>query len=284
MRDMFGGIDFREQEVEFASGGERLYGKAFVPSVGFSPFPGVVLCHGLTADHRGMVEAARELARRGVAALTFNLRGHGAGSSVCGQGMLEDVPAAYRCLASFPQVDGERIALVGHSMGAKLALRAAEELTTISTLVLLACPADIRAEEREEFRQFCRNIAQDPEGYSEYPRDGALPWSAGWERPLGPLWMWLTGQRLRINWQEWGEIWEQIQGREILPRMEYCPVLFAHCRGDRNVGYGASESLYQMASPPKKLLLWEGGSHSAPIQVGKLRREWIDWLIEQLKA
>ncbi len=38
------------------------------------------------------------------------------------------------------------------------------------------------------------------------------------------------------------------------------------------------------ASPPKKLLLWEGGSHSAPIQVGRLRGEWIDWLMEMLKA
>ena len=274
----------RVKEVEFESGGEHLKGKAFFPSVEEGPMPGVVLCHGLTSDHREMAKAAVDLARRGMVALAFNLRGHGPGSSVCGRGMLEDVPAAHGYLASLPQVDGERIALVGHSMGARLALAAAEELETVSALVLLACPADIRAEEREEFRQFCRNLARGPDGLCEYPRHGVLPWTAGWERPLGRLWMWLTGRRLRINWQEWGQAWEQMQSGEVLPRMRPCPVFFGHCLGDRNIAREAVEELYHLASSPKKLLLWEGGSHSAPIQAGKLRQEWVDWLAEMLEV
>jgi pimeloyl-ACP methyl ester carboxylesterase len=280
---MSNGTGFRQQAVEFASGDVRLQGRVFFPSEGTPPFPGVVLCHGLTSDHREMDDAARDLARRGMAALTFNLRGHGPGSSVCGRGMLEDVPVAYGYLASLPQVDGERIALAGHSMGARLALAAARELGTVSALVLLACPADIRAEEREEFRQFCWNLTEDPGGFCEYPRHGVLPWTAGWERPLGRLWMWLTGRRLRINWQEWGQMWEQMQSGEILPKMRSCPVLFGHCLGDRNVTPEAAEELYQLASSPKKLLLWEGGSHSAPIQAGELRQEWVDWLAETME-
>lgn len=101
--------------------------------------PGVVLCHanpkaGGNMDMKLMLALEVALARRGFATLRYNSRGIGGstgaisgrdnGKLVAPEGEPEtaDVGAALAFLAGRERVDGQRLALVGHSFGARISL------------------------------------------------------------------------------------------------------------------------------------------------------------------
>ena len=86
--------------------------------------PAVVLVHGFAADRILMSSLARRLAESGYAVLAIDVRGHGGNHNPVPDGrarpdwLSEDLSAAVGFLRSSPYVDGSRLALVGHSMGA----------------------------------------------------------------------------------------------------------------------------------------------------------------------
>lgn len=90
------------------------------------PAPAVVLIHGYTGDRGTMSSFATEFADRGYVAITVDQPGHGRSDPPAfkdGWGG----PAALRYTRSLDIVDGDRIALVGHSMGGFAALAAAKD-------------------------------------------------------------------------------------------------------------------------------------------------------------
>ncbi|MEZ5293035.1 MAG: alpha/beta fold hydrolase [Vicinamibacterales bacterium] len=106
--------------------------------------PGVVLVHMLTRskdDWRGFAE---RLQAAGLAALAVDLRGHG-GSGGDGRpapAMAQDVAAAAAFLGGRP--GGRRVAVVGASLGASLAVIAAADAPSIREVVLVSPAADYR--------------------------------------------------------------------------------------------------------------------------------------------
>jgi len=112
--------------------------------------PGVVLVHMVGGQQSDWVVLADLLQRSGLAVLTFDLRGHGksGGSREWGK-MTDDVAAAYRFLTSRPEVDGTRVALVGASIGANLALNFAAGEPAIKSLVLISPGLDYRGVKTE---------------------------------------------------------------------------------------------------------------------------------------
>src|ERR1039458_3725544 len=90
--------------------------------------PAVVLIHGFMADRKLMSVLARRLAENGYAVLAIDVNGHGENSNPFGGGvgdagsLREDVKQAVDYLRSSPFVDGSRIVVMGHSMGAGAAL------------------------------------------------------------------------------------------------------------------------------------------------------------------
>lgn len=93
------------------------------------PVPAVVLCHGFTG-HRGeahflFVEAARAFAEAGIAALRFDFRGSGESTMAFSQMTIEteiaDAEAALEYLRQRPEVNAERIGVLGLSMGGAVA-------------------------------------------------------------------------------------------------------------------------------------------------------------------
>jgi dienelactone hydrolase len=91
------------------------------PAPGDRP-PVILIAHGYSADQNSMAGLARSFAEAGYAALTFDFRGHG-GNTHRFQGELrEDFAAVVDWAETSPFVDGERIAVLGHSMGAGAAL------------------------------------------------------------------------------------------------------------------------------------------------------------------
>lgn len=82
-----------------------------------SPRGGVVVCHGYGGSKAEMLGVAAAVAERGLAALAIDLCGHGENSAPIGPGMREELEAAIAYQRCFG-----RTAVVGHSLGARLAL------------------------------------------------------------------------------------------------------------------------------------------------------------------
>ena len=86
--------------------------------------PAVVLVHGFAGDRNMLSSLARRLAQSGYAVLAIDVRGHGANRNPVPDGrarpdwLFSDLSAAVEYLRGSPYVDGSRIALIGHSMGA----------------------------------------------------------------------------------------------------------------------------------------------------------------------
>jgi len=108
--------------------------------------PAVVLAHGFASDRTGMSILARSLSQAGYAVLTFDFPGHGANRNSFPAGfgrgakgsLHEDMRAAVDLLRASPYVDGARISVMGHSMGAAAALTYAESDPAIDAAVMIA--------------------------------------------------------------------------------------------------------------------------------------------------
>jgi pimeloyl-ACP methyl ester carboxylesterase len=79
----------------------------------------IVLLHGLSATRRNVVQGSRHLAKRGYRLIAYDARGHGSSSPAPGYSYPELVEDLEAVLA---QLELDRVALVGSSMGAATAM------------------------------------------------------------------------------------------------------------------------------------------------------------------
>jgi dienelactone hydrolase len=106
--------------------------------------PAVILAHGISSDRANLSSLARKLAESGIAVLTLDLRGHGENRNryPIGRGradfLASDFAAAVDFLRTSPLVDGSRIAVAGHSMGAGGALDFATRDSGLDAAVLIS--------------------------------------------------------------------------------------------------------------------------------------------------
>jgi dienelactone hydrolase len=112
------------------------------PGAGNGP-PVVLLVHGYTADRASMGVLARRLANAGYAVLAIDVRGHGANPRPFAQdpegaNLFEDLAGAADWLRASSWVDGSRLAVMGHSMGAAAALRFAERDVGVDAAVMIS--------------------------------------------------------------------------------------------------------------------------------------------------
>lgn len=139
-----------ERFVQFVVKGQKVYGMLHVPD-GAKKFPAVVMCHGFTGNrietHRLFVKAARRFAADGIATLRFDFRGSGESEGDFEQATvsseIEDALAALAFLREQPEVDDERIGLVGLSLGGCVSAYAAVRDGRVKALVLWASVADL---------------------------------------------------------------------------------------------------------------------------------------------
>jgi dienelactone hydrolase len=113
----------------FTVDGQQVYGFLHRPSAATDKLPAVLILHGFLASkdqpHRIFVELAEALARAGMLSLRIDLRGRGdsEGESIdiTPAADLADVAAALDYLAQHPDVDANRIGVLGMSWGGTLA-------------------------------------------------------------------------------------------------------------------------------------------------------------------
>ena len=100
--------------------------------------------HGFASDRLGVSSLARRLAASGYAVLSFDASGHGQNRNPFQRSFgradvfENDLAAAVSFLRGHPHVDGERIAVMGHSMGAGAALDHATRDSGLDAVVLIS--------------------------------------------------------------------------------------------------------------------------------------------------
>ncbi|MCD6156066.1 MAG: alpha/beta fold hydrolase, partial [Candidatus Atribacteria bacterium] len=146
---------YQEKEVTFLSQDTMLSGTLTLPR-GNPPFPGILLIAGSgPVDRNGNVpqgiqlnilrEIAYQLAECGFAVLRYDKRGVGkSGGNFASSGLYDlakDAQNALEFLIKQPEINSQRVALLGHSEGGTIACMVASENPAVSALVLMATPA-----------------------------------------------------------------------------------------------------------------------------------------------
>ena len=194
----------------------------------------------------------------------------------------QDVIAAVDFLRHKPEIDLGRIAVVGHSLGAMAAIRAAPEIENLSALVSLSSPSGMGGRVEGFLPSLYHKVAEIGSFILEYPRHGPLPGSGKLLGMISVLWMWLRGYRLYVDWEKSLEFWAKAGLSSAFERLGAFPKLFVHCKGDRATSYQGVLELYRKVAPPKEFFLADGGFHTTPLLPGRLRRRWIAWLVSVL--
>lgn len=146
---------FTEREVTVGSGEWALPGTLSMPN-GAGPFPAIVLVHGSGPNDRDeslgpskpFRDLAHGLASRGVAVLRYDKRTlvHGArlgaveGFTVAHE-TIDDAVLAVEALAALPSIAGDRIFVLGHSLGGMLVPRIAAAAPRVAGFIVAAGPA-----------------------------------------------------------------------------------------------------------------------------------------------
>ena len=142
---------YAETEVSVRSGDWVLPGTLTIP-VGDAPFPAVVLVHGSGPNDRDETvgpnkpfrDLAWGLAGRGVAVLRYDKRTNVYANEMAGKSftvyeeVVEDAVSAVELLRNRPEIDAERVFVLGHSLGGMLVPRIGLEDTRIAGFVVMA--------------------------------------------------------------------------------------------------------------------------------------------------
>lgn len=116
---------------------------------GRGPQPLVLFSHGMNTSRVEWYDFPQRLAQAGYAVAAFDYRGHGQSEGEMGVRSIDttrrDLEAVLAEAANEPWVDAERVGLLGHSLGATLALHVAADLP-VECVVALAPPSRLRAE------------------------------------------------------------------------------------------------------------------------------------------
>jgi dienelactone hydrolase len=137
--------------------------------------PAALLMHGFALDRLGLSGLARKLAESGYAVLTIDVQGHGQNrnpyrrSRATGDSFYADLSAAVDYLRASPHVDGSRIVVMGHSMGAEASLDYATRDSGIDGAVMISGGSRLEGPYRPPNALFIF-ASEDPEFIRDYSR------------------------------------------------------------------------------------------------------------------
>ncbi|MBK9442126.1 MAG: alpha/beta fold hydrolase [Comamonadaceae bacterium] len=113
----------------------------FVPSLGAAPAPAVLVMHGWGANAAMMAVCLTPLQQAGMATLLVDARCHGRSDDEDFTSLprfAEDIASGLDWLREQAQVDRERLAIVGHSVGACAALLCASKRLDVAAVVSIS--------------------------------------------------------------------------------------------------------------------------------------------------
>jgi len=138
------------QEVFFESENHILSGRLHIPAEGNTPFPAAILVPEdgpMTNGEQALLESlGRILSASGIAVLDFDSPGQGKSQGIFqeldDEKRIRDIKAAFSFLEEHPSVDAKKIMLVGHRGGGYLSLKAAENIPSILSCIVLSMPLE----------------------------------------------------------------------------------------------------------------------------------------------
>ena len=219
------------------SGGCRLKGGLFIPRAAEERrLPGLVYCCGFPGSDESSMKIAEALSRDDYAALWFDYKGiRESEGELDFVSQVDDLKAAVDYLESREEV-GDKIVVVGHCFGGRVAIRAAVEDQRIRALALWDTVGDVRDQvETLGFRiswklyvaLWVRNV-RGKRGIYDKVKDAAFK--------LNPI--------------------------DHVHRISPRPLLIIHRRNDPNVPVGHAYELERHAGEPVTLVVAEGRMHS----------------------
>jgi pimeloyl-ACP methyl ester carboxylesterase len=172
----------------FSSGELTICGDLYRPS-GAPPHPAILLVHGSTPFGRKLAPyplLADKLAERGHVVLSIDVRGFGESDDplrLDSESAIDAVPdllAGAEYLAADVSVDPQRIFVVGHSMGAGLAMRAAPRSTVIRKVVAISPPRRTLERAEHEMNGLRLRFSHDRRLHGEVPAVLFAEVARGW--------------------------------------------------------------------------------------------------------
>ena len=251
--------NYSENYIDFLNGKkERLAGVLTLPKY-TTNVPAVIICHGFakTKSDRKFVELSRFLADKGLASLRFDFSGHGESEGdfekLTLQKEVGDLAAAFSFLSKQKRINSSRIAIIGHSLGAVVAVLFQAQCQKANTLILLA-PALQQKELLQNWYSKKQIALCQKEKYTDTPR--------------GRVGVGYLTEALAFDWRE---TVEKIAS----------PVLIIHGQKDDDVPLKYSRELLKAIKADKKLEIIEGADHA--MESHQAKRETLNYSYSWLK-
>jgi uncharacterized protein len=229
----------------------RLFGW-LLPGATSTPAPGVIVLHGWGANAEMMLPLARPLQATGLTVLLIDARNHGASDGDSFSSMprfAEDLDAAIAWLKTRPEVIPDRIAVIGHSVGAAAALLAASRRNDLAGVISLAAFA--------------------------HPDAMMRRWLAAKRIPYLPLGWYV----LRYVQHVIGYRFDAIAPLNTITRI-HCPTLLVHGSDDSTVPVGDAYAIYARRPGEQVRLRILPGEHDASEELERHSGELIAFLRE----
>jgi dipeptidyl aminopeptidase/acylaminoacyl peptidase len=231
------GLPWREVRLPTANG-KSLYGW-FIPAG--EQRPALVVMHGWGGNAEMMLPLAAPLHAAGYSLLLVDARCHGQsdGDSFASlPRFAEDIDAALLWLAGQPEVDPLALGIVGHSVGAGAALRAASRRADLRAVVSLAAFA--------------------------HPATMMRRWLAAMHIPYWPLGAYILAYVQRVI----GHRFDAIAPCHTIARVA-CPVLLVHGLADDTVPVAEARQIHAARASDAVELLLVPGSHDDYGDIGR---------------
>ncbi len=247
------------EAVNFSSAdGLRLTGW-FIPPDPSAQGATLILVHGLGSNRSSLLGQAALLHEHGYGALLIDLRNHGESEgavTTLGYTELEDIQGAIDYLTTRPDVDSNRIGLLGISMGASTVIRAAAHIPTVKAVIAQAA-----------FTSLEDNLVHGIRALLNLP-----PF------PFAPLVVWFGERAAQVDIAQVRPI-DEID--DISPR----PILIVHGELDKIIPVDNARQLYQAANDPKYIYIVPSAGHGGFLQMDghNFEQVLVDFLDQYLK-
>jgi dipeptidyl aminopeptidase/acylaminoacyl peptidase len=285
------------RQLRFFSDGRELQGTLVVPRAA-ARAPAVLLCHGFGSyddDLGAFPRLANLLAEAGVASFRFSFSGSNpyADQSTIrpASQWVADCLAAFLRVGGEPEIDAERIGLLGVSVGGGVVVQAAALCRHVRCLVALAPVADgeawlcfrwLATRSEAAWNEFVAAVETDQRGVvlgkpsRRVPHFDvqALPDEDAWNRLLGRFPRILRELTLTSVWDTFH--FKPLCYAEAVTQ----PLRIVHGDADESVPLEQGRQFYERAKGPKELCVLPGGPHccwETPLEA-EVQRLSIEWL------
>jgi alpha-beta hydrolase superfamily lysophospholipase len=233
------------ETLSIASDGLELASLLFRPAG--RPRGSLLVCHGAGSRKENHGVMGEQAAAAGLAALTFDFRGHGESEGVLGPEGWHDVVAAGEALLAASGAPW--LAARGASMGGCFLLLAARAHPHLFRSLVLLCPADGPSllAGLDDLERLERRGNPDREYYGRFDAAALRPYL----------------RRLDL-----------VAAARGLPR-----VLLAHARDDEAVPFSHSERLAAVLADPTRFIALDEGGHHGPGRSPEVARATLDWVV-----